>query len=160
MQSGLARLGLSFSLPGCSATTCGGKRLIGRQSSDLWTAFREKTFGESKAPWAGYLMFLEDCAGSTTPVRVAEQHFNIRPEFRDVAMQKSVSYAKRYELFCRKLVLERLYQSACFIMSDRKGGLEGKYNEPASDLRFSGFVASLVGKATEHMKAKELESKK
>jgi hypothetical protein len=43
-------------------------------------------------------------------------------------------------------------------MSDREGGLEGKYTESAADLRFSDFAASLIGKAAEHLKAKELES--
>lgn len=42
-------------------------------------------------------------------------------------------------------------------MSDRKDGKEGSYTEPATDLRFSGFVASLIGKLTEYQKAKELE---
>jgi hypothetical protein len=129
-------------------------------ATDLWTAFREKTFGQSKTPWAGYLMLLEDSAGSTSPVRVDEPNFKIRPEFRDSTYdktRKSVSYARRYELFCRKLVLERLYTSACLIMSDREGGLQGKYSEPAADLRFTDFVASLIGKATEYTTAKRLE---
>lgn len=129
-------------------------------ATDLWTAFRERTFAQSTAPWAGYLMLLEDANGSTSPVRVAEPHFKIRPEFRDASYEqtrKSVSYAKRYELFCRKLVLERLYQSACFIMTDRTGGLQGKYTEPAADLRFNGFVASLIGKLSEYTKGKQLE---
>ena len=129
-------------------------------ATDLWTAFREKTFGQSTAPWAGYLMLLEDSARSTSPVRVAEPHFKIRPEFRDVSYEqtrKSVSYAGRYELLCRKLVLERLYQSACLIMTDREGGLRGKYTEPAADLRFAAFAASLAGKLAEYKKAKELE---
>jgi len=130
-------------------------------ATDLWTAFREKTFIASKTPWLGYFMLLEDCDDSTRPVRVAEPHFKIRPEFRDstyASTRKSVSYAKRYELFCRKLVLERLYQSSCLIMSGREGGLQGKYTEPAADLRFSDFVASLIGKATEYIKSKQLEA--
>ena len=67
-------------------------------ATDLWTAFREKTFGQSTTPWAGYLMLLEDSAGSTSAVRVAEPHFKIRPEFQDPSYEKtrkSVSYAKR-----------------------------------------------------------------
>lgn len=132
-------------------------------ATDLWTAFREKTFAKSKAPWAGYLMLLEESAGSISPVRVAEPHFKIRPEFRDSTYEKtrkSVSYAVRYELFCRKLVLERLYSSACLILTDRDGGLRGEYREPATDLRFGDYVASLVGKLTEHQKAKELQEGK
>ena len=51
---------------------------------------------------------------------------------------------KRYELFCRKIVLERHYTSASFITSDSDTGLEGLYREPAKDLSFSIFVKSLV----------------
>jgi len=132
-------------------------------ATDLWTAFREKTFGKSKTPWAGYIMLLEEDERSTSPVRVAEPHFTIRPEFRDVAYdrtRKSVSYAMRYELLCRKLVLERLYTSACLILTGRAGGLRGEYREPATDLRFGDFVASLIGKLAEHQKARELEESK
>ena len=71
-----------------------------------------------------------------------------------------MSYAKRYELFCRKLVLERLYDSACFLMSNREGGLQGQYTEPAKDLQFTEFVASLVGKAAEYVKVKQLQGGK
>jgi hypothetical protein len=69
--------------------------------------------------------------------------------------QVASRYAKRYELLCRKLVLERLYDSACFLMSDRKDGLKGKYTEPATDLTFANFVASLIGKAAEYVKSKQ-----
>jgi hypothetical protein len=50
-------------------------------------------------------MLLEESAGSTSPVRVAEPHFKIRPEFRDIAYdknRKSVSYAMRYEIILPK----------------------------------------------------------
>lgn len=129
-------------------------------ATDLWTAFREKTFGKSKTPWAGYIMLLEEDERSTSPVRVAEPHFRIRLEFKDVTHEKtkkSVSYAMRYELLCRKLVLERLYTSACLLLTSRDGGLRGEYREPASDLRFVDFVASLTGKLAEYRKARELE---
>ncbi|NEX15039.1 MAG: hypothetical protein C1941_10180, partial [Prosthecochloris sp.] len=39
----------------------------------------------------------------TTPVRVDEPHFEVFPEF------KEASYAKRYGLFCERLMRERLY---------------------------------------------------
>ena len=128
-------------------------------ATDLWTAFREETFVPSIRPWVGYLMLLEDSSGATTPVKAKEPQFKIRPEFRDTEYDKkrlSVSYAKRYELLCRKLVLERLYDAACFLMSNREGGLKGKYTEPAADLAFATFVASLVGKAAEYVKSKQL----
>ena len=59
-------------------------------------------------------------------------------EFRDS------SYAKRYELFCRRLVLERHYDSAAFLLSGTQTGINGDYLEPASDLSFGKFAKSLV----------------
>jgi len=51
---------------------------------------------------------------------------------------------KRYELFCRKLILERHYTSASFITSDSENGIEGVYEEPSKDLSFLIFAKSLV----------------
>ena len=104
----------------------------------LWTAFREKAFGTEVRPWLGYLFLLDDCAKSRAPVAVKEPHFKVFEEFRDS------SYAKRYELFCRRLVLERHYDSAAFLLSKSDAGLKGDYAEPAADLTFQKFAQSLV----------------
>jgi len=129
-------------------------------ATDLWKAYGEGTFAPSQEPWAGYLMLLEDCKECRAPVRVYEPHFAIRSEFQDpkyaAASRLSVSYAKRYEIFCRKLALERLYSASCFLMSDRVKGLEGRFSEPARDLAFANFVASLTGKIAEHIQMKKL----
>ncbi len=105
---------------------------------DLWTAFRESAFGSAVRPWIGYMFLLEDSPRSTTPVSVKEPHFNVFPEFRNS------SYAKRYELFCRRLVLEKHYDGSAFLMSNPERGLRGDYYEPASDLTFQSFANSLV----------------
>ena len=105
---------------------------------DIWTAFRERAFGSAIRPWIGYMFPLEDCERSTSPVAVKEPHFKVFPEFRNA------SYAKRYELFCRRLVLERHYDAALFMMSNAVQGANGKYSEPASDLTFQRFASSLV----------------
>jgi hypothetical protein len=105
---------------------------------DLWTAFREGAFNGGVQPFLGYFFMLEDCEASNRPVRVKEPHFNVFPEF------VGASYMKRYELFCRKLILERHYTVASFIASDRETGLKGVYKEPADDLSFSLFLKSLV----------------
>src|SRR5580704_12140200 len=105
---------------------------------DLWTAFRQQAFGSATRPCLGYMFLLEDCPGSTTPVAVKEPHFKVFPEFRDS------SYAKRYEIFCRRLILEKHYDSSAFLMSEPKTGLNGAYSEPASDLTFQSFANSLV----------------
>jgi hypothetical protein len=105
---------------------------------DLWTAFRQGAFSESNQPFLGYVFMLEDCEESRRPVRVREPHFQVFPEF------VGASYAKRYELFCRKLVLERHYSASAFITSRRDTGSEGVYDEPASDLAVSSFLRKLA----------------
>ena len=109
---------------------------------DLWTAYREQALGAGNPrPWLGWVMLLEDCPRSTTPVAVAEPHFPVFPEFR------GASYARRYELLLRKLVLEKLYDRAAFLMSTEAQGLQGIYTEPAADLTMHKLLASLVGHA-------------
>ncbi len=107
---------------------------------DLWTAFREGAFGTHR-PWLGYLFVLEDCPRSRAAVRVHEPHFGVFEEFR------TASYARRYELLCRKLVLEGKYDSACFLMASREDAVRRpNYTEPDPGLGAKQFVSSLLGR--------------
>lgn len=110
-------------------------------AADLWTAFREGAFRVAERPWLGYLMLLESCPRSLAPVAVRQPHFPVFEEFR------GASYAKRYEILLTRLVRERLYDSACLLMSDAKRGSRGSFNEPSPELAFAPFVASLAGHA-------------
>lgn len=110
-------------------------------ATDLWAAYREGAFKPSARPWLGYMMLLEEAPGSTRPIRAQEPHFKVFPEF------KTASYAKRYEILLTKLVRERLYDSACFLLSSSKHGIKGQYAEPAQELTFEKFMASLLARA-------------
>jgi len=114
-------------------------------ATDLWTAYREGAFREVK-PWLGYLMLLEETHESTNPVKVTEPHFKVFEEFRNS------SYAKRYEFFCQRLVRERLYDAACFLLSDRSGGMRGRYKEPSLELSFENFAAALTSRTSAYAK--------
>jgi len=116
---------------------------------DIWAAYREGAFKPSARPWLGYLMLLEEAEGSLSPVRAREPHFKVFPEF------KSASYAKRYEILLTKLVRERLYDAACFLMSNPRDGLKGIYSEPTAELAFQNFVASLTAKAIAIAKSRD-----
>ena len=111
-------------------------------AQDIWTAYREAAFSAAHRPWIGFLMMLEDCPRSTSPVSVRQPHFQVFPEFH-----KS-SYATRYQLLMSKLVRERLYDSACFLMSTHDTGPKGRFSEPNIDLCFKNFAASLAGRIT------------
>jgi hypothetical protein len=110
-------------------------------AADIWSAYREGAFKPSSRPWLGYLMLLQEATGSLRPVRAREPHFKVFPEF------KSASYAKRYEILLTKLVRERLYDAACFLMSNSTEGRQGYYCEPSGELSFQTFVSSLTAKA-------------
>ncbi|MGA9980870.1 MAG: PaeR7I family type II restriction endonuclease [Candidatus Sulfotelmatobacter sp.] len=110
-------------------------------ATDLWAAYREGAFKPSMRPWLGYLMLLEDAPASTRPVKAQEPHFKVFEEFR------AASYAGRYEILLTKLVRERLYDSACFLLSNSTDGPKGQYSEPVPELSFANFVAPLLAKA-------------
>jgi Restriction endonuclease XhoI len=104
-------------------------------SVDLWTAYREGQFGTSPRPFLGYFFLLEDCPKVHKPVKVAEPHFAVDSVFR------GASYAKRYELLCRRLLLERNYDAACLTLATNE--VNTKVSHPAADLAFDRFVIEL-----------------
>lgn len=119
-------------------------------AKDIWTAFREGRFGQFPPPFLGYLFLLEDRDSVKAPVVNKEPYFQVDPEFRGETIKskerpryKGVSYSRRYELLCRRLVLERLYTSACFLMATNSP--KTKITQPAPDLTFQRFVAALQG---------------
>ncbi len=108
-------------------------------ATDLLTAYREGVFKLSNRPWLGYLMLLEESKKSLTPVALREPHFKALEEFQ------GASYARRYELLITKLLRERLYDYATFLLSNRRGGLaSGDYVEPLQELSFERFLLSLL----------------
>ncbi len=115
-------------------------------ATDLWAAYREGVFSPSARPWLGYFMLLEETEKSVSPVSVGEPHFKVLPEYVES------SYAKRYELLCRKLVRERLYDAACFLMSDSKTGKQGIFKQPSQELGIANFFSSLCARAAEFSK--------
>lgn len=105
---------------------------------DLWTAYREQAYLESPQPFLGYFFMLEDCEASNRPIGVQEPHFKVFPEFI------GASYMRRYEIFCRKLVLERHYNATAFITSSNKEGINGIFKTPAEDLSIERFAKVLI----------------
>ncbi len=106
---------------------------------DLWTAFREGAFGDSKRPFVGYLILLEDASASRKPVKDVSPNFPLFPEFRDA------SYAERYNILCKKLMAERLYTAATVILSPRTASKSGNYSEQSETTSLKIFVTTLAG---------------
>lgn len=106
---------------------------------DLWTAYREHAYLKSPQPFLGYFFMLEECDASSRTVKVKEPHFKVLPEFTEA------SYKRRYEIFCRKLVLERHYTAAAFVTSSKEEGVNGSFHTPASELSVERFAKVLTG---------------
>jgi hypothetical protein len=55
-------------------------------------------------------MLVEDSDRSRAPVKLTEPHFSVFPEF------KAASYRDRYAILIEKLLRDRMYDSACFLL--------------------------------------------
>ena len=107
-------------------------------AADIWVAFREGRFAKSLPPFLGYFFLLQDHPKVHRPQRAfKEPYFAVDPIFQ------GVTYAKRYEIMCRRFVFERLYTSTCLVLSTE----EAKISQPAEDLNFQRFTAALRGHA-------------
>ncbi len=104
---------------------------------DVWTAYREGRFGTSPRPFLGYFFLLEDCPKVHKAVKLVEPHFKADEIFQ------GATYARRYEILCRRLVLERNYDAACLTLATN--ATPTGVSHPAEDLSFVRFVSELQG---------------
>ena len=102
---------------------------------DLWTAFKEKGFPQTVPPRVGYLMLVERSVKSSSPVKIQEPHFKVRPEFHNT------SYLDRYVILCEKLMRERHYSATSLIWTDS----DKKFGSLGSDISFERFILSFMG---------------
>ena len=106
---------------------------------DLWRAYKADAFTARPAPWVGYLFLLEDCTATRRSLTYKEPHYPVLDVFKDA------SYAKRYELLLRRMVIDRHYSAACLLLSDpTDASSDRNYTEPASDLSVDTFIDGLL----------------
>ena len=108
-------------------------------ATDIWTAYREGRLGFGPRPFLGYFFLLEDCAKVHKPIKNSQPYFSVDPVFT------GASYSKRYEVLCRRLVLERLYDAACLTLATSMDPT--RISHPADDLAFARFVSELQASA-------------
>lgn len=106
---------------------------------DLQTAVREEAFGENPPPFVGWLMLLEDAPEARREKKERSIGFPIFPEFRNA------SYAERYNILCKKLVQERLYDAAAIILSPKEAAESGAYEEVSELTGLRTFVTAFAG---------------
>lgn len=108
-------------------------------SHDLKLALREGAFGDHPLPFVGWMIMVEDAAGSRSAVRDSSPHFPVFPEFQ------GASYLKRYDILCQRLIKEQLYSAASVIASPREAVTSGAYSDLSEMTSVKTFVTSLAG---------------
>lgn len=108
-------------------------------AADFWTAYRENAYGSIPRPFLGWLMLVEDAAGSRSPVGEQSPHFPVFPEFR------GASYLERYHLLCKKLMQEQFYTAATVLASPRTAMKSGNFSTHDDLTSLTQFVAAFAG---------------
>lgn len=106
---------------------------------ELKAAYRRHIFGETRQPFVGYLVLLEDAPSSRCTVSDVSPHFPMFPEFWNA------SYADRYNNLCEKLTREGLYTTASVILSPRSASKSGDFSEMSDMTGLKSFVTTLAG---------------
>lgn len=132
-------------------------------AADLWVAHHHGAYGDQpprgrqriadtgpallnpvlqadpRPPFLAWLMLLEECRGSLSPVRCDEPHYPVFKEFRDA------SYAVRYQMLCERLVERQLYSAAALELT-KPGTDEHRALSEATSIRnlFAEFAGRLL----------------
>jgi hypothetical protein len=117
-------------------------------AEDIWTAYREGRFGKHRAPFLGYFFLLEDCPRVHAPVSNSEPYFPVDPVF------KGASYARRYEILCERLVLERKYTAACLTTATHDDPTQVTF--PAESVNYRQFAAAVHAHALAFLNTRPL----
>lgn len=112
-------------------------------ATDFWAAYKQGRFSPSQRPWLGYLFMIEGTELSMAPKKWQKlDHYQMDEAFQ------ALSYVRRYEEVCLRLVRERLYDSACFFISNGRTGTRGEYAEPNQEIGIKNFCRSLRARAS------------
>ena len=123
---------------------------------DLGTGIREGILNDQPAPFLGWLILVEDSEASRRPTQLNSKHFDVHPEFvapmagtsdnaKKTAKPQLVGYLGRYEILCRRMMQERLYDRACVMASPRSAVRDGAFADLSDTTNLRSFVAGLAG---------------
>ena len=125
---------------------------------DLSTGIREGILNDQSPPFLGWLILVEDNEESRRSTQLNSKHFEVHPEFiaapealllantnKKALKPKLVGYLERYEILCRRLMQEKLYNRACVMPSPRSAAEDGAYGEMSDSTNLKSFVAGLAG---------------
>lgn len=97
---------------------------------------------DPRPPFLAWLMLLEECPKSLSPVSVGEPHYKVFPEFQ------GASYAKRYQILCERLVERQLYGSAALLLSaPADGAANGTFRSMSEATSLRTMFVEYAGRA-------------
>lgn len=123
---------------------------------DLLTAVQEEAFGYGAEIFRGYLILVEDSKETRKTTKVSMNHFQVMPGFLDDEDKRSehkrnkkgvyptiagVSYLKRYDILCKRLVLKNLYTAAGLVVLDMEN--KGHYRDFTPQTSIDTFLQKL-----------------
>jgi hypothetical protein len=127
---------------------------------DIKESFEEDAFEGLTRLFTGYIILVEDCEDTLTSVQIQMKHFRameafmLEPETREKNYIKNgkgefpsidgVSYMKRFDILCRRLMQKNLYTAASVVKTPRSAINDGKYSSVTRDTSIKAFLASLA----------------
>jgi len=105
---------------------------------DLRRAYEAGSLG-TVPPWLGYVFLLEEAPRSTVPVRVAATPFQTDGAF------SNTSYKERYQILCRRILSDGLYDAACFVTSTKDPA--SPIHQPDPALSFNALRSAIAARA-------------
>ena len=127
---------------------------------DIKEAFNEDAFEGITRLFTGYLLLVEDCPETERNIKINMKHFRAMKEF--IANENEynttyirsasgyfpaidgVSYMKRFDILCRRLMQKQLYTAASVIISPKTGVTSGEYGDISRDTSIRAFLISLA----------------
>jgi len=126
---------------------------------DLHTAIEESAFGEDAEIFTGYLILVEDSVKTRSSAAIGMNFFPVMEGFLDdesirdniykpksngkYPRVKGVSYLRRYDILCKRLVLKNMYTAASLIIADESKSNEGFYSDFSPQTSIKTFLKKL-----------------
>jgi type II restriction enzyme len=126
---------------------------------DLHTAVQEEAFGQETEIFRGYLILVEDSDKSRSTAKINMNKFPVMHGFLNDEAARSVkyiknsagiypiiegvSYLKRYDILCKKLVLKDLYTAAALIIASEDNAVSGEYRDFSPQTSINTFLTKL-----------------
>lgn len=108
---------------------------------DFRLANKNRLMGDS-VPWLGYVFVIKDDPAIHVPKSAKQPHFAVDEVF------EGASYLDRSIVTCRRLMAERVYDRVFYAACDPS---TLTMSEPAADMTWAKFEASLRGKVAESL---------